>query len=341
MKICFIDPPSVAYDDGRLFDISNPSLNRDNGLLPYYNLKLDLENDGFLVTTFDRHSFFSPLDLQDALYISFGRLRDIDQLKSLKIRLFAFFLLEPPLIDNKMYERLPILTKYFQNVFVHNLTGDCYSLDGVDINKLKKLYWPQPQSEVSETHWANKNRMNKIVIVNGHHRPKYFQGKELYSERIIWAIEINKYIPVDLFGRGWGKLFTRSSLWWVYLKSFNKIKEIYKGPCSSKIEIMSNYKFALCFENLRMRGYITEKIFDCFYAGTIPLYWGGDDIQTWIPAESFIDVSQFKSQNDLVNFLMNLSNEEIENYRMEAKRFFSRDSSRKYFKIYLNLKDFI
>lgn len=35
-------------------------------------------------------------------------------------------------------------------------------------------------------------------------------------------------------------------------------------------------KHYFCFENVRdLPGYITEKIFDCFFAEYIPIYWGG------------------------------------------------------------------
>ena len=47
-------------------------------------------------------------------------------------------------------------------------------------------------------------------------------------------------------------------------------------PVRHKSETMKNYKYALCFENSYHPGYITEKIFDAFSAGTIPLYWGSE-----------------------------------------------------------------
>ena len=41
-------------------------------------------------------------------------------------------------------------------------------------------------------------------------------------------------------------------------------------------------------------GYISEKIFDCFFAGTVPLYLGAPDIEDYIPADTFIDLRQFR-----------------------------------------------
>ena len=39
--------------------------------------------------------------------------------------------------------------------------------------------------------------------------------------------------------------------------------------------------------------WITEKIFDCFYAGTIPVYLGAPDVARWLPPECFIDMRRF------------------------------------------------
>lgn len=41
-----------------------------------------------------------------------------------------------------------------------------------------------------------------------------------------------------------------------------------------KVSFMSNYKFAICPENMDTEGYVTEKIFDAILAGCIPIYNG-------------------------------------------------------------------
>jgi hypothetical protein len=341
MILCFIDPPSEAYDNERFFDINNPLLNRDNGLLPYYNLKNELEDQGYKVTTFDRHQNFETHELKGALYISFSRKRNYDLLSKLGLRLFAFYLLEPPLIDQKMYELLPILTQYFENAFIHNVTGDCYSLKNVNENKLKKLFWPQPLGIASNSLWENTKRLDKIVLINGHHKPRSFGGRELYSERIKWGTALDEFIEVDLYGRGWMKRYTRSNLWLVYLLNYFKIKKIYKGACNSKIETMTKYKFSLCFENLKMDGYITEKIFDCFFAGTVPIYWGCTDIDKWIPANCYIDIRKFSTPKDLAFYLKSVSNDEIEKYKENAKKFLQSEAAQGYFNIFITLKRFL
>jgi hypothetical protein len=338
MSLFFIDPPSEAFDGGKIFDIQNPLLNRDDGLLPYYNLKKDLEKEGYTVLTFDEHKKFTAYEIAGACYLSFSRKREIQFLDSLKLRLFAYFLLEPPLVDKKMYDSLPELTQYFENVFIHNLKGDCYNQAFVDVKKLRKLFWPQPHAFVSQRHWSNEDRMHKVVLINGHHKPNSFSGRELYSERIKWATGLSRFIEVDLYGRGWLKKFSRSSFWYVFIKNYLQIKKIYKGSCPSKLDIISKYKFYLCFENLRMEGYITEKIFDCFYAGTIPIYWGGEDIELWIPAKCFIDMRKFSNYEELSLYLKNISNSEVKNLKENGKLFLESEQSKVYFNIFDSLK---
>lgn len=341
MKICFIDPPSSAFDDDQFFNIDDKALNRDDGLLPYFHLKKDLEKKGFKVVTFNKHHQFSSEELKNSLYISFSRKRDLNFLNELGLNLFAYYLMEPPLIDPKMYEQLPELTSNFSHVFIHNLVGDCYSLQNVDQSKLRKFYWPQPTKEVSTLHWEKTQRLSSVVVINGHHKPFGFEGKELYSERIFWAKRLSAFLPVDLYGRGWMKKVTRNNLWLVYLLNYFFIKKIYKGSCESKKETLSNYKFALCFENLAMKGYITEKIFDCFYSGTIPIYWGGNDIEDWIPKDTYIKISDFKNAKTLSHYLLHLSEEEINQYKVNAKNFLSDQKNESYFNIYHGLGQYL
>ena len=51
--------------------------------------------------------------------------------------------------------------------------------------------------------------------------------------------------------------------------------ECYGGLVDDKVNTYHQYRFAVCFENVYdIPGYITEKIFDSFRAGTVPIYLG-------------------------------------------------------------------
>ena len=81
--------------------------------------------------------------------------------------------------------------------------------------------------------------------------------------------------------------------------------------------VLAGHDFALCFENMILPGWITEKLFDCFYAGTVPIYWDATDIERWVPRECFVDMRQFAGYEELRGFLMACSRADIEAWLAE------------------------
>ena len=51
------------------------------------------------------------------------------------------------------------------------------------------------------------------------------------------------------------------------------------GNIDDKIEWLKSYKFNICFENGSHPGYLTEKLFDAFLAGCVPIYWGDTSLK--------------------------------------------------------------
>jgi len=67
--------------------------------------------------------------------------------------------------------------------------------------------------------------------------------------------------------------------------------EIESVSCYSGAELLnvfSKYKFIVVMENTHQEGYITEKIFNVFQSGAIPIYDGAPDINNFINPESFL-----------------------------------------------------
>lgn len=59
------------------------------------------------------------------------------------------------------------------------------------------------------------------------------------------------------------------------------------------------YNYALVFENQQQPGYITEKLLDCFKAGTVPIYWGAPNASDYIPQETFLPAEEILSTGRL------------------------------------------
>jgi hypothetical protein len=319
-KSIVIDPSSEHYFNNKLFDISDEKLNRDGTLLPFYRLRKHLKSQGIPINTVD-------LLLQGAIkaerheYYSLGIMANIPALEARgDIDFKGFLIMEPPVVAPELYEALPELTRKFEKVYVHNTIGDGYSLKGVDQTKLRKLYWPQPNMGVIEPYWSRSERLNRVVVINSNHKPKSRSG-ELYSKRIEAMVALADLNAVDLYGRGWERWWSRSSQWAPYWMNRRKLMSIYKGECQSKYEILSNFRFCLCFENMEMNGYVTEKIFDCLYAGTIPVYLGAQNIDFIIPPDSYINARNFLSWSDMWSKLKSMSEIEIQIKRNAGKKF--------------------
>jgi hypothetical protein len=128
---------------------------------------------------------------------------------------------------------------------------------------------------------------------------------ELYSERVK-AIVFFEGKEFDLYGTGWSR---------------KKYKN-YRGAVDDKMAVLKEYKFSICYENTRdLKGYISEKIFDCFAAGVVPVYWGASNVTDYIPAECFIDRRKFKDNGELYAFLKAMKKEEYEKYILSAEAF--------------------
>lgn len=333
-RLIIIAPTSKSYQNDKLF--TDPALNRDDCLAPLIRMKEKARSLGYEIHTDDYLTKSDCGKFKNVDYYSFGIIPDFKLYHNINFR--AYFCMEPPVVKPGDYQRLPTLSHQFEKIYLHNVCGEGYNLKNLDKTKLKKLYWPQPWNYVLEPFWSNNKRKKKLVIINGKHIPHNKKG-ELYSKRLEALAGLSKFNLIDLYGRGWDKWLNRSSIWWPNIKNYFNIKQVYQGACDSKYQVLSQYQFCLCFENMKMQGYITEKIFDCFYAGTIPIYLGAPDIEKYIPKEAFIDFRKFESYDELKDFLLNLSDEAINNMKDAGKCFI--ESPKFFDKFYNSLENII
>lgn len=151
----------------------------------------------------------------------------------------------------------------------------------------------------------------KLCVMVANNKKSDYPG-ELYSQRV-QAIEFfNAYHPnnFDLGGHGWPNYKT------------------YKGVIGDKIAFIKNYKFCMCYENIKtLPGYVTEKIFDCFQAGCIPVYWGAPNIENYVPKNCFIDRRDFKSYDELYQFITAMSKQTYETYLENIRIFLASDNA--------------
>jgi hypothetical protein len=150
-------------------------------------------------------------------------------------------------------------------------------------------------------------------------RSEPWLASELYKDRLDAIRHFSRSDDFDLYGRGWSDTSTLSA------QETRAVARSYRGelPPLGKVSTLSNYRFALCFENTAFPGYVTEKIFDCFAAGCIPVYLGAPDITSLIPAGTFIDARDFSDPAGLESFLRALGPEAAREYVVAATDFMS------------------
>lgn len=83
-----------------------------------------------------------------------------------------------------------------------------------------------------------------------------------------------------------------------------------RNPWPDKSETILPYMFSIVIENDSYKTYFTEKLTDCFAAGTIPLYWGAPDIDQYFNTEGILTIDD--------NFDMSMLTKELYFSKMDA-----------------------
>jgi hypothetical protein len=140
--------------------------------------------------------------------------------------------------------------------------------------------------------------------------------RELYSARreSIRYFERHHSQQFGFYGTGWNR------------KKSDDFFPSYAGPVQHKWDVFPNFRFGLCYENLRDEpGYVTEKIFDCMRAGCVPVYWGAPNICDLVDPQTFIDRRRFSSDADLADFLLGMGETQYRHYRQAIREYLRSD----------------
>jgi len=299
-------------------------------LLNFFILK------GFNVQTLDIYQ--NEKNHYDAYLIS-DMCPNVDFNKFYKLSAFLTYSLESPIIANRFYFYLNYKIKNYK--YLLSWVGTKNLIKAKSKIKFLPIFWPNTINTIPEIN--NWNNREFLIMISGNKEPFKWQKEKInfgkitifikslfsnthtflisntlkimklstYKEKINCINYFSLTNNFHLYGKGWDLK---------YFENSNYKGQIKEGP-SEKLKILSKYKFSLCFENTIFDGYITEKIFDCFFTGVIPIYNGPIDIEKYIPKECFINYKNFKNLSDLNFFLTNLKNSDIEDYHNSTKLF--------------------
>jgi hypothetical protein len=139
----------------------------------------------------------------------------------------------------------------------------------------------------------------------------------------------------ELYGMGWKKPPPAFNLWGKLKRSVASMRvklqgykpfPSYRGEIRDKSSVLLRSKFAWCYENtVGPDNYITEKIFDSFLSGCVPIYWGAENVLEHIPADCFIDRRQFKDTEAVHRHLLTITPEMHAGYQHRIMSFLKSD----------------
>jgi len=196
--------------------------------------------------------------------------------------------------------------------------------------------WPQQWPKEDINFDAKSFRDEKIALVNGN-KISFISG-ELYSLRRKVIVNVKS---LDLYGTSWdlsasakarhtlanliiairGGYLPRISGARLYFKRFPN----WKGAPRDKREVLSKYKYCLVIEN--STEFMTEKLFDAFFSGCIPIYVGPDLKDFSIPGELYFQAKpNLKSINERI---LEASKIDYLSWRIKLAEWLNLDSTKK------------
>ncbi len=204
--------------------------------------------------------------------------------------------------------------------------------DLVDDKRYFRIRWPLSFGPPATLVPFQDRKM--LTMISGNKMS--YHPSELYSERLRAARFFERQLgnQFDLYGTAWNRrrsfILSPGSAKTIlfkpkfYLDFFSYLRPFksYRGEVVDKVATLSKYKFSICYENMgHVKGYITEKIFDCLAAGNVPIYLGADNIADYVPKECFIDKRDFPDYRDLLHFLKDMSAKRHDGYLAAARKF--------------------
>lgn len=331
---------NTEFYDNRVFDPDTVARLRPSLIpmsTPWLRVHAQALQRGMRLVTADRIAA-EGIDPRQVVLIAYDWTPDAERLLRDGARAAALVSFEPPVIAWSLYAHLPRISARFPHTFMFEGARDQVA---VGVTRFHPLSFPQPcpPPRPSGEAW---NRRRFLVMINSNKAlpravdvarwldsPREVSVKRTLASLRYRAIARDRYgarlraihafselDDFDLYGEGWDMPHPA-----VASPLHAAAGRVYRGTVDDKLSLLAKYRFALAFENSRYPGYITEKLFDCFFARCIPIYSGAPDVALYVPPSTFIDVRQFASYGELERFLRALTEEDARRYLDAAHAF--------------------
>jgi len=310
---------NVDFLQDRIFELVSDGPVDQAPYTPWRLVRELAREHGYLLMTADRIPALG-IDPRSAIVLAYDWPPAAQELVAAGARPGVLTSLEPPVIAWELYYRLPRLSALFPITFLFGGAAKRIAPGGA----FRQLHFPQVRQpgEVAWPDWSARRTLVSIVankaivrsVTRWFDQPREVSVKrelaslryrplasDLYIERLKAVAHFSGRPDFDTFGQGWDRRHPA-----VPQRLHTAFLRAYRGPANGKLATLARYRFALCLENSSFPGYVSEKIFDCFFAGTVPLYLGAPDIQDYVPADAFVDLRQFGDYPAVERFLDSL-----------------------------------
>lgn len=299
------------YSVNKLFDYSNPR-NSDGLFTPLIVLRERLLEFGIEINTPDINA---DRDVSLEIHIDGRPLEVNDRAKYLIAG-------ENPLInklnaDSRYLDHFHLIFSWNEAILGHSRAVKILIPNSIAVSDFRPF--------ADRSLFACSISSNKIA--------PWFGANDLYSRRIEVIRWYEKNAPelFHLYGRGWGKpspAFTRKE------KLIRRIGRLrtqlfgyrpfpsWRGEIDFKAAILADTKFSYCYENVKdLPNYITEKIFDSFLSGCVPVYWGANNVEEYIPSNCFVDMRRFGDVSEVHRYLLSITPDEYLQFQHNISAF--------------------
>ena len=223
----------------------------------------------------------------------------------------ALVLLEPAIVNPTLY-----YTSLLRNRFKTVFTWDIRLLrNNPDYVPIRVPVGADPLAYRENRFSGIAFDTKKLLVAVSRNRWHYMPQSTFGLRRKVYRY-MQRYAPedFDLYGLDWEKPCSR----WERMLG-RDYTECWRGPIDggwdAKVNVISRYKFSICFENSVWNpGYLSEKIFDCFCARTVPVYLGSKGNEKFLPEGSYIDYRDFDSPERLLNYLQSVDQKTYAEY---------------------------
>jgi hypothetical protein len=233
------------------------------------------------------------------------------------------FLYEDPLVRPLNADRARL--QRYRKVFTWNE-------DLIDDRHCLRLDYPNELGVRDVPGWHERPLF--CVLIASNKALRHADARALHGQRVevIRHFEIHAPELFTLYGHGWdippvqpgawGRIAKRLHEWRRRWRPMDPPFPSYRGKVGKKAEVLDQARFCICYENSRgSPGYLTEKIFDCFTSGCVPVYIGSPHAEPAIPADCFIDGDRFASPAALLAFLRTIGEAQFAAYQRAMRDF--------------------